>query len=118
MVAPAYTFVSTKVQDVLTREAEVVKDDPVLAWLLLGMPSSGPFTDPNEMRRLVLGTDPELTHSYPDVVAEILRYDDTYEGTSERLRLAETAMRPFRKQWPTIAQAIAHIPIKPKEETW
>lgn len=77
---PAFTFTSTKVQQVLVLEAEIVKDDPVLEWLLDGMPSNGPFEDSNEMRKLVTRHSVEGLFRYPDVVADILRPETGNEG--------------------------------------
>jgi hypothetical protein len=70
---PAMTFASTKVQEQLITEAELVKDDPVLMWLLDGMPNVGPFEDPKQMRKHVLLHAQDAMLSYPEVVADILR---------------------------------------------
>lgn len=79
---PALAFVSTTVQTVLTNEAEVIVDDPYLEWLLLGMPSVCPlFDSPAEIRKAVLTASSELTHRYPDVVANVLRLKEPHEPT-------------------------------------
>lgn len=71
---PAFTFVSTKVQQELIKEAEITKNDPVLEWMLDGMPNKGPFEDPAMVRRMLLSSDEGL-YRYPEVVAEILASD-------------------------------------------
>lgn len=114
---PAYAFVSRKVQDVLELEAEVVKDDPVLLWLLHGMPNIGPFEDSAEMRKCVLLNVGDALHVYPDYVADIIRKDAGYTKTADALEKFESeldSIRPRRPKYDTIHQAIAAIPIKKK----
>ena len=120
-VLPALAFASKQMQNTLTREAEVVKDDPVLKWLLDGMPDVGPFTEPKEMRRAVLTSSTEFTHRYPDLLADVLRVDDTPEGTVSRLAAAEfewtrslKSVKDARPRYDTMQQAIAAIPIDKK----
>jgi len=76
---PAYTFTSNKVQQELIKEAEIVKDDPILSWLLDGMPNSGPFEDSSDMRKIVLKFSDEGVLRYPDVVADLIRADNGNE---------------------------------------
>lgn len=114
--APAYAFVSTKVQDQLLQEALVVKDDPVLAWLLYGMPSTPLFEEPGEVRKAVLLAHPDLTHRYPDMVADAIREDDTYEGMRDKLFKAQAKVHkiPLHKMRPlkeTMSMAIGAIPV-------
>jgi hypothetical protein len=139
---PVLAFVSKAVQDTLTREAEVVKGDPILRWLLDGMPDQGPFENCKEMRKAVLvRADNEVMSRYPDVVADVLRIEGTYERTLTRLSLLnklvtrklqlspfpvevdDAAMKrilppellgggPLRLSQGTIQQAIGALPIK------
>jgi len=81
---PALAFVSKPMQEKLTHEADVVKDDPILQWLLNGMPDRGPFDEPREMRKAVILAG-DAINRYPDVVADILRIEGTYAATSSRL---------------------------------
>lgn len=140
---PAYTFVSNKVQQVLAKEAEIVKDDPVLAWLLDGMPNNGPFEDASEMRRLILRCSTEGVYRYPEVVADIIRRDSGNEGAllldledaiSHRLGGTDmhvnyrflnqrTSLPPelsgpgkLRPRFDTVQEAIANIPLHKKLE--
>jgi len=71
---PVQAFASKKVLDKLTTEAEIVEDDPILAWLLNGMPDVGPLEDTKQTRKLVMLACTESLHRYPDLVADILRY--------------------------------------------
>lgn len=78
---PAYSFTSNKVQQSLMALMDVIKDDPVLEWLLDGMPSNGPFEDANEMRKVVTRHAVEGLFRYPDVVADVVRVDNGNEAT-------------------------------------
>ena len=77
---PAYTFTSNKVQQELGKEAEIVKGDPVLSWLLEGMPNRGPFEDNVGMRKVILRHSVEGVYRYPEVVADIITHDDGDEA--------------------------------------
>lgn len=86
---PSYAFVSTKVQDVLSSELELVQTDQFLEWLLEGMPDGPLFDEPADIRKAVLLTSSELTHRYPDVVADVLRLRSGYNSTLVMLKAAE-----------------------------
>lgn len=138
---PALAFVSSKMQDKLIHEAEVVKDDPILTWMLDGMPDRGPFEDSREMRKAVLLAG-DCVNRYPDVVASVLAVEGTLEATRERLNLLDTlvatklsrgslsyasslarhlpdelqgpgSLRPLQ---PTLQLAIANIPRRKHDE--
>jgi len=114
--APAYAFVSNKIQDQLLQEAEVVKNDPVLEWLLMGMPNTPLYLEPTEVRRAVLQASPDLTHRYPEYLADAIREDDTYIGMRDKIdrafrkvsRIPESQRRPMKD---TMALAIGAIPL-------
>lgn len=116
--APAYTFTSNEVQRQLTLEADVVKDDPVLEWLLLGMPlNTELFTEPAEMRKVVSLYGMQCMLRAPEQVADIIRTDDPEDGIRDEL---ERLWEKVRDQPPhdTLHQAIAAIPIRKKESKW
>jgi len=140
---PAFTFTSNKVQQALILEAEIVKDDPVLEWLLDGMPSNGPFDDSNEMRKIVTRHADEGLFRYPDVVADVLRPDTgneaailldledvishklhgddravNYRFLQQRSALPKELVGPgkLRPRQETVSAAIASIPLQKKVE--
>lgn len=86
---PAPLFCKNEVQNELMDDANIVKDDEVLQWLLDGMPSDGPFTAPREMRKAVILHCEDSLLRYPDIVADILRTDDPEPHTSDRLSSLE-----------------------------
>ena len=139
---PAYLFLSNKVQQPLLKEAEIVKDDPVLEWMLDGMPNNGPFEDPAAMRKTVLVYANEGPLRYPEVVADILRGDlgsehhllmsleDVideklnprgglhYAHLARRVSLPAELTGPgkIRPRYDTVQEAIANIPLHKKLE--
>jgi len=86
---PAPLFCTNDVQNDLLADADVVKDDEVLQWLLDGMPSDGPLTDSRETRKAVLLNCDEALLRYPEVVADIVRMDDPEPYLSDRLSSLE-----------------------------
>ncbi len=137
---PAYTFVSNRVQEQLQDGVAVVKDDPVLMWLLDGMPDDGPFEDSREYRKALVVSYDEALHRYPEVVADILRKDYSpqyvstcvqalndliwyHESGEERPDMAlfsgiplpeelvSIRRRKLRPRQPSVAKAIAALPL-------
>lgn len=141
---PAFTFLSTKMQETLSSVMEVVKNDKHLEWLLDGMPSNGPFESSNEMRRIVTRYSVEGLFRYPEVVADIIAIDGGGEGdalvdledlilnklgadpqvTVDLVRLRRYADIPkeltgpgkLRPRQETVSAAIANIPLRKKVE--
>jgi hypothetical protein len=137
---PAYTFTSNKVQQLLAKEAEIVKDDPVLDWMLEGMPNHGPFEFPAAIRKALLHCSNDVLNRYPELVADILRPDDAMEAAilweleevivarlsrSKVPQFPELRKRvvlpkelegagPLRPRYDTIQEAIANIPLRKK----
>lgn len=115
---PAFTFVSNDVQRQLTLEADVVKDDPVLEWLLHGMPTNVElFVDPQEMRKCVSLHGMNCLLRAPEDVADILRANDPYDGTAAELMLLWEKVKNLPPH-ETVHQAIASIPIRKQEIDW
>lgn len=91
---PALTFVSTKMQEKLTSEGMVViAGDPVLTWLLDGMPDDGPFDDPKALRKAVLLRGGDLSVRYPSLLAEILYARMSLEDTEDMLEQLNDLVR-------------------------
>lgn len=86
---PVPLFCTNDVQNGLMAEADVSKSDPVLQWLLDGMPNEGPFTEPREIRKAVILHCSDSLLRYPDLVANILRIDDPEQVTAQRLSALE-----------------------------
>lgn len=82
---PALTFTKHEVQDELIEEIDMVAPNPCMEWLIQGMPDDGPFTDTPSMRKAVLLYADEIVYRYPDVVADILQLDESFERTSDLL---------------------------------
>lgn len=110
---PALTFSSTVVQDVLRQEADVVKSDPYLNWMLMGMPDTGPMEDPKGMRKAVLLYAGDMLLQYPEKVADVLRKEADVETTGEHLSTLRLSLRPDprRRKYETVQLAIASIPL-------
>lgn len=83
---PVLMFCKREVQDALLQDVETTSDDPVMEWLLDGMPNEcSSLTDPREARRAVILNCEESLMRYPDVVADILRKDDPEPHLSDML---------------------------------
>jgi len=86
---PAPAFVSVRMQEALTTGYTPNTTNLAIEWLLHGMPNDGPFDDPSDVRRAVVLCSGELTHRYPDVVAEIIGLDKGYAFTRRLLLAAD-----------------------------
>jgi hypothetical protein len=87
---PAMLFCKGEVQKSLMVDHDVDKDDPIIQWLLDGMPNDcEALTDPRECRKAVLLNSDESLFRYPDVVASIIALDDPEPYLSERLSALE-----------------------------
>lgn len=118
---PALVFSSNKVQDVLRSEADVAKTDPVLNWMLMGMPDRGPFDDSKGMRKALLLDGGDALFRCPELVADILRREADVPTTSSRLRELNASLDTnralrTRKKYDTVSLAIASIPLD--QVTW
>lgn len=122
-LVPALTFSSRVVQDALLREADVVKDDPVLNWLLNGLPDTGPVEDPKGMRKALLISQDELLFRYPEVVADILRAEIGHAQTCTWFTLLDNLIKwnlgeledsgrnlPTEMDLQRMARARVHVP--------
>lgn len=81
---PALAYASSKMQTQLLAEAEIVKDDPHLQWVLFGMPTSpSPFDSgtAKHIRNVVSQFCGDTLFRYPDVVADILSQDMYLEAS-------------------------------------
>src|SRR5210317_320294 len=83
-------FCKDDVQKELMEDIDITNNDPVLQWLLDGMPNSGPFTDPREVRKAIMQECVESLLRYPEVVADIIRIDDPEPHLSHRLASLES----------------------------
>jgi len=83
-------FCKDDVQKELMEDIDIGNSDPVLQWLLDGMPNSGPFTDPREVRKAIMQECDESLLRYPEVVADIIRIDDPEPHLSRRLASLES----------------------------
>lgn len=89
---PAMLFATRKVLSQLLTEADVSSNDPMLQWMLEGMPNVGPVEDPKAYRKaLMLNCDQAIR--YPDVIADIFRLGFGYETTCLLLQSLETVVR-------------------------
>jgi len=89
---PAMLFSTTKVLSKLLVEAEMSHDDPMIQWLLEGMPNVGPVYDPKSYRKAVLLACQESLR-YPDVIADILRLGFRFSTAYEMLMALEQVVR-------------------------
>lgn len=89
---PALMFCKTDVQEDLSSDSTLLVSDPVIQWLVDGMPSDGPFTDAREVRKAVLLNCDESLLRYPDLVADIIRMDDPEPHLSDRLAALENLL--------------------------
>lgn len=88
---PAMLFCKGEVQKSLMEDHEVDKDDPIIQWLLDGMPNDCKhLSDPRECRKSVLLNSDDSLFRYPDVVASILSLDDPEPHLSDRLSALES----------------------------
>lgn len=83
-------FCKDEVQRELMEDIDISNSDPVLQWLLDGMPNHGPLTNPREARKAVMQECSESLLRYPEVVADILRIDDPEPYLSPRLAALES----------------------------
>lgn len=90
---PALSFVSHDMQNLLRKRDEIDVEDPILMWLLEGMPDDGPFFDSQRMRRIVLIGSGGLELRYPDVVATVLREDNDEEWCVRALKYVNDLVR-------------------------
>ncbi len=91
---PAMTFVSSKIQDALLSDAEVVSKDPVLQWIIDGMPDKvAPIPDPKGMRKAILIHSGDLTHRYPEMVAHLIKSDLEPELVGRGLRMLDELVK-------------------------
>lgn len=84
---PATAYVSTAMQEKLTADVDISTTDLYMEWLVQGMPDNGPVDDPSHIRQAIVLASTDLTHRYPDVVAEIAKINRGY-STSRRLIIA------------------------------
>jgi hypothetical protein len=84
---PATAYVSNAMQEKLTAGISPTKLDTYMDWLVAGMPDDGPLDDPSHIRQAVVLASTDLTHRYPDVVAEIVKMNRGF-SLSRRLIIA------------------------------
>jgi hypothetical protein len=82
-------FCKDEVQRELMEDIDISNNDPVLQWLLDGMPNTGPFSQPREVRSALIKECDDSLLRYPEVVADIIRIDDPEPHLSERLSSLE-----------------------------
>lgn len=90
---PATAYVSAKMQEKLTADSSPSPQDVFMAWLVNGMPDDGPLDDPRHIRQAVVLASTELTHRYPDVVADIARLNRGYTATRKLIVAADQLIR-------------------------
>lgn len=90
---PSALFCTNEVQSQLMSDETIDVPDDVLMWLVEGMESDyGLFSDPDSMRKAVLTSCYEGPMRYPDVVADILRFDMPFSSTCYYLTALELAI--------------------------
>jgi hypothetical protein len=84
---PAFMFCKNDVQAELSDDIKREYSDPVLQWLVDGMPNTAEqIADPPKARKAILLYCDESLYRYPDLVATIVRYA---EDPSEMLNALE-----------------------------
>lgn len=120
---PALSFVKNEVQEELVQDdVDVSISDPVLQWLVDGMPNTcDQITDTRESRRLVLLHSDESLMRYPEVVAAIIGLDDTEEPTIEMLsaleRLVMWNLEEFDDDTRQLQASLARVSLPPELAT-
>lgn len=88
---PARMFCKTEVQQDLADDILVRSRDPIIQWLVEGMPTDDfIFDQPRDTRKSVLLNCDESIMRYPEVVAEILRRDYREPWNTDLLVALET----------------------------
>ncbi len=90
---PATAFVSTAMQEKLTADVEISSTDMFMEWLVQGMPDDGPVDDPSHIRQAIVLASTDLTHRYPDVVAEIAKTNRGYQFTRRLIISSDQLIR-------------------------
>lgn len=89
---PAMLFSTTKVLSQILEEAEVVGEDPIMQWIIDGLPDVGPVAQTKEYRKAMILACYESLR-YPDVIADIFRLGFGYETTYKMLLSLEQVVK-------------------------
>lgn len=90
---PATAYVSKAMQDKLTADVVPTDLDKYMEWLVNGMPDDGPLDDPSHIRQAVVLASTDLTHRYPDVVAEIIKLNRGFSVSRQLIIAADQLIR-------------------------
>lgn len=90
---PATAFVSTPMQEKLTAEVPISTTDIYMEWIVQGMPDDGPLDDPSHIRQAIVLASTDLTHRYPDVVANIAKLNRGYTISRRLIVAADQLIR-------------------------